>query len=82
MITELETRQKEVEALLADPKVFENSETSVPLLSEYKDVRQKLDGQMEKWENCHEELETNGKNWVFKDGFSKERSGNDSTGSA
>ena len=57
-ISHLETRQQEVEALLADPKIFEDSEKSVPLLTEYKEVKRKLDGQIEKWEGCHDRMES------------------------
>ena len=57
-ISQLESRKKEVETLLADPKIFENSEQSVPLLTEYKEVDKKLEGQLEKWEECHDRMES------------------------
>ncbi|MCF8130018.1 MAG: ABC transporter ATP-binding protein, partial [Deltaproteobacteria bacterium] len=55
-ISKLETRQKEVENLLADPKIFEDGSKSVPLLSEYKEVTTKLEIQLEKWEECHDKM--------------------------
>jgi ATP-binding cassette subfamily F protein 3 len=55
-ISKLETRQKEVENLLADPKIFEDGTKSVPLLSEYKEVTTKLEIQLEKWEGCHDKM--------------------------
>ncbi|MBW2709069.1 MAG: ABC-F family ATP-binding cassette domain-containing protein [Deltaproteobacteria bacterium] len=55
-ISQLETRQKEVENLLADPKVFEDSTKSVPLLTEHKDVSRKLESQLERWEGCHNKM--------------------------
>jgi len=55
-ISQLETRQKEVESLLADPKIFEDGTKSVPLLSEYKEVTTNLEIQLEKWEECHDKM--------------------------
>ena len=56
VIAQLETRQKEVEELLADPKIFENNTKSVPLLTEYKELTSKLDIQLEKWEEYHDKM--------------------------
>ena len=56
VISQLETRQKEVEHLLADPKIFEDSTKSVPLLTEHKDVSSKLEIQLERWEGCHDKM--------------------------
>ena len=55
-ISQLETRQKEVENLLADPNIFEDSGKSVPLLTEYKDVSSKLENQLERWEGYHDKI--------------------------
>ncbi|HKI47700.1 MAG TPA: ABC-F family ATP-binding cassette domain-containing protein, partial [Desulfobacteria bacterium] len=55
-ISQLETRQKEVENLLADPKIFEDGTKSVPLLSEYKELTTDLEIQLEKWEECHDKM--------------------------
>lgn len=55
-ISQLETRQKAVETLLADPNIFGDSTKSVPLLTEYKDVSSKLESQLERWEGCHDKM--------------------------
>jgi len=57
-ISQLEIRQKEVETFLADPNFFEDSVKSVPLLAEYKEVSDKLESLLEKWEGCHDKMET------------------------
>ena len=57
-ISRLEIRQKEVETCLADPNFFEDSVKSVPLLAEYKDVTGKLESLLEKWEGCHDKMES------------------------
>ncbi len=56
IISQLENRQKEVEGLLADPEIFQDNTKSVPLLTEYKDLTNKLDIQLEKWEGCHDKM--------------------------
>ena len=56
-ISQLETRQKEVETFLADPNFFEDSVKSVPLLAEYKDLSTQLESLLEKWEGCHDKME-------------------------
>ena len=56
VISQLETRQKEMEHLLADPKIFEDSTKSVPLLTEHKDVSSKLEIQLKRWEGCHDKM--------------------------
>ncbi|HIJ36193.1 MAG TPA: hypothetical protein HPP59_02805 [Deltaproteobacteria bacterium] len=53
----MEARQKEVEKNLADPDIFRDQERSVPLLAEYKNLREKLDGCFLEWEQLQEELE-------------------------
>ncbi len=57
-ISQLETRQKEVETFLADPNFFEDSVKSVPLLAEYKEMSTRLESLLEKWEGCHDKMET------------------------
>ena len=57
-ISQLETRQKEVETFLADPNFFEDSVKSVPLLAEYKDLSAQLESLLEKWEGCHDKMES------------------------
>ena len=56
-ISDLETRQGEVEKILADPDIFGDKERSVPLLTEYKDIRGKLDKLLFKWEKDQDRLE-------------------------
>jgi len=57
-ITGLETRQAGLEKSLADIKVFRDKEKSVPLLNEYKDVREQLDALLLEWEAGQTELES------------------------
>lgn len=57
-ITELENRQKEVEKKLADPEVFEDKEISVPLLTEYKALRERIHDHISRWEDGQERLES------------------------
>ena len=56
-IATMESRQKAVEKDLADPDIFKNQERSVPLLAEYKSLREKLDASFLEWEELHENLE-------------------------
>ncbi|MCF8082151.1 MAG: ABC-F family ATP-binding cassette domain-containing protein [Deltaproteobacteria bacterium] len=57
-ITRLEDRQKAVEKRLADPKVFEDKEISVPLLTEYKETRGQIQDLLSKWEDGQKRLES------------------------
>ena len=57
-ISDLETRQGEVEKILADPDIFGDKERSVPLLTEYKDIREELDKLLFKWEKDQDRLES------------------------
>ncbi len=57
-ISALESRQGEVEKILADPDIFGDKEISVPLLTEYKDIREKLDKLLLKWEKDQDRLES------------------------
>jgi len=56
-ISDLEARQGEVEKILADPDIFGDKERSVPLLTEYKDIREELDKLLFKWEKDQDRLE-------------------------
>jgi hypothetical protein len=56
-IAELESRQKDLGQTLADPKIFKDSEKSVPLISEYNDVKEKLESLIVAWEQRHAHLE-------------------------
>ena len=53
----MESRQKAVETDLADPDILRIRTKSVPLLAEYKALREKLDASFLEWEAFHEELE-------------------------
>ena len=54
----LESRKEVIEKTLADPEFFSDKNRSVPLLSEYKTVREELDGLLLKWEQDLSRLET------------------------
>ena len=56
-IAKMEARQKEVEKDLADPDIFRDQERSIPLLAEYKNLREKLEACFLEWEALQEELE-------------------------
>jgi len=56
-ISELESREKEISNLLTDPELFKDSSKSVPLLNEYKKVKQDLDNSIIKWEASQEQME-------------------------
>ena len=55
-IEELEDRKKSIEKTLADPDLFSDKNKSVPLLSEYKVLREELDDLLSKWEQGHDKL--------------------------
>jgi ATP-binding cassette subfamily F protein 3 len=57
-IDSLEKRKDELEQLLADPEIFKDRNKGMPLLSEYGDLRKKLDDLMARWEYKQEELES------------------------
>ncbi|MCD4754784.1 MAG: ABC-F family ATP-binding cassette domain-containing protein [Deltaproteobacteria bacterium] len=56
-IAELEVRQKELEKLLADPDIFGDKNRGVPLLSEYRALREEQDELLLKWEQGQDKLE-------------------------
>ena len=57
-VTELESRQKELEKMLADPALFSDKNKSVVLLKEYNQSRQELDDLLRKWEQEETTLES------------------------
>lgn len=57
-IATLESRQKQVEKMLADPDTFGDKEISVPLLTEYKDIRKELDRLLFRWEKDQDRLDS------------------------
>jgi ATP-binding cassette subfamily F protein 3 len=56
-IERLESRKETLEKTLADPDFFSDKNRSVPLLSEYKIIREDLDGLLLKWEQALGRLE-------------------------
>jgi ATP-binding cassette, subfamily F, member 3 len=56
-ISELEERQQEIEKLLADPGVFSDKSRGVPLLGEYKTLKEELGELLARWEYNQEQLE-------------------------
>ena len=57
-IDDLEERKKVLEESLVDPDIFKDKGKSVPLLSEYGDVKKKLEELLGRWEYQHEKLES------------------------
>ena len=57
-IAELESKQKEIETLLAKPEIFSDSDRYVTLIGEYNGLRKRLDEFLMKWEQTQTELET------------------------
>ena len=57
-IEKLESRREVIEKTLADPDFFSDKNRSVPLLSDYKTVREELDGLLMEWEQDLDRLET------------------------
>lgn len=55
-ITRLEGKQEDLGKALADPQVFKDQERAVPLLKEYRGVKDDLDDLLLEWEQCHDEL--------------------------
>jgi ATP-binding cassette subfamily F protein 3 len=56
-IDTLETRQKGVEKLLADPELFSDTQRSVPLMKEYKEIRETQEDLLQRWEALQWRLE-------------------------
>ena len=56
-ISGLEAREKEISELLADPEFFKDSTRSVPLLNEYKKLKQNLDDSFIEWEKAQTQME-------------------------
>ena len=57
-IDDLEERKKVLEESLVDPDIFKDKGKSVPLLSEYGDIKKKLEELLGRWEYQHEKLES------------------------
>jgi len=56
-ITALETREKELEKILSDPTVFADTEKAPAILTEYRNIRDKIKGLLARWEYEQEQLE-------------------------
>ena len=56
-IEELEARQAQLEQMLADPKIYEDSNKSVPLLSEFSELKTKLEDLLARWEHQNQKAE-------------------------
>ncbi|MGO8881044.1 MAG: ABC-F family ATP-binding cassette domain-containing protein [Desulfomonilaceae bacterium] len=55
---EKESRRKEIQDLIADPKIYEDKETLMSLLTEGPAISKEISALEEKWETLHTELET------------------------
>ena len=66
-IAELEKKEKELEASLADPAIFSDKNKSLPLLNEYGDIRSKLEELMSTWEYHLNQLEIEKKTLGLQD---------------
>jgi ATP-binding cassette subfamily F protein 3 len=56
-ISFLEKREKKVSGLLADPELFKDKNKSIPLLNEYREIKDELDKSLIKWEENQSRLE-------------------------
>lgn len=56
-ISGLEAREKEISGMLADPELFKDSSRSVPLLNEYKKLKQSLEDSISEWEKIQTRME-------------------------
>ncbi|MFO7599713.1 MAG: ABC-F family ATP-binding cassette domain-containing protein [Candidatus Desulfacyla sp.] len=66
-IAALESRQQQVETLLADPDTFADKDISIPLLAEYRDIRDELDERLLQWEETQHKLESTKKRLGVQD---------------
>jgi len=56
-IEELEARYGELEIELADPKIYEDTEKSLPLLNDFETVKRRLERKITRWEKGNEKLD-------------------------
>ncbi|NLA76021.1 MAG: hypothetical protein GX846_11230, partial [Deltaproteobacteria bacterium] len=56
-IAALEEREKEISGMLTDPELFKDSSKSVPLLNEFKKLKQALEDSISEWENAQTRME-------------------------
>ena len=52
-----EKREKELNVLLASPELFADQNKSIPLMKEYKQVKEKLEELINQWESLNSEIE-------------------------
>jgi len=55
-ITALETREKDLEKMLAEPDIIGDKDRYLPLLNSYNEVKEQLEALMLEWEEKQEEL--------------------------
>jgi ATP-binding cassette, subfamily F, member 3 len=56
-ISTLEAREKEISGMLTDPELFKDSTKSVPLLNEFKKLKQTLEDSISEWEKTQTKME-------------------------
>jgi ATP-binding cassette subfamily F protein 3 len=56
-ISTLEIREKEISKILSDPDIYKDNTKSVPLLTEYRHLKEELEESMLEWEEKQDELE-------------------------
>lgn len=66
-IAALESRQQQAEKMLADPDAFADKDISIPLLAEYRDIRDELDERLLQWEETQHKLESTKKRLGVQD---------------
>jgi ATP-binding cassette subfamily F protein 3 len=52
-----ESRQKDLEGLMADPVLFNDGQRSVSVVKEYREIRQEVEALLRQWEERQGELE-------------------------
>jgi len=55
-ISDLEEREREISDLLADPDLFKDKDKSIPLLNEYRGLREEIEKAMVEWEEGQDRL--------------------------
>jgi ATP-binding cassette subfamily F protein 3 len=55
-ISDLEEREREISGLLADPELFKDKDKSIPLLNEYRGLREEIEKALLEWEEDQNRL--------------------------
>ncbi len=55
-ISDLEEREREISGLLADPELFKGKDKSIPLLNEYRGLREEIEKALLEWEEDQNRL--------------------------